>query len=248
MKNKFIRLSKIISHAGVCSRKAAEELIRNGHVKINNKVFTEYLIQKDLIKSLKVKDKKISNQEIKVWLFNKPVGYVSSNKEQFSQKSLFRLIPKDLPRVVSVGRLDIETQGLMILTNNPSLSTFLEDPKNKIERKYLVKVFGKITNDLDKITKKQLLINGILYKNVTIKVLTNKINNNIMEIKLTEGKNREIRKIMNHFDLKVKKLTRVSFGPFNLNNLKIGKVVQVENLVLHKFFKSIGFNNENYFR
>ena len=121
MKNKLIRLSKIISHAGVCSRKQAEMLIKNGEVIINDKVFKEFVVEASTIKSIKVKEKVLNKQPIKLWLFNKPIGYVSSNKEQYSQKSLFKLLPKNLPRVVSVGRLDIQTQGLMILTNNPTL-------------------------------------------------------------------------------------------------------------------------------
>ncbi len=248
MKNKLIRLSKIISHAGICSRKQAEVLIRKGEVSINDKVFKEFTIEGSVIKSIKVKEKILKKQPVKLWLFNKPTGYVSSNKEQYSQKSLFKLLPKDLPRVVSVGRLDIQTQGLMILTNNPTLSTHLENPKNKIQRNYIVKVFGKIPSYCENLIEKELLINGILYKNVNIKVLTNKSNNNFMEIKLTEGKNREIRKILDYFDLRVKKLTRVGFGPFNLNKLKNGEVIQVRNSILKRFLNSIGFDDESYLR
>ena len=127
MKNKLIRISKIISHAGVCSRKDAEELIIKGKVKVNNKIFKDFFILNSQIKSIKVKNKSISRRTTRVWLFNKPVGFVSSNKEQFKQKSLFRLIPNNLPRVVSAGRLDINSDGLMVLTNNPDLSNYLEN-------------------------------------------------------------------------------------------------------------------------
>ena len=247
MTNKLIRLSKLISHAGICSRKNAEFLIKNGDVKINDNVFKEFFIEKSLIKSIKVKDKLLTNIRTRVWILNKPIGYVSSNKEQFSQKSLFRLIPKDLPRVVSVGRLDIKSEGLLLLTTNPKLSTYLEDPSNKIERRYIVKVSGKIPKNLDKLVKGQFLVDGILYNEIKIK-LSNSGEKNMMEVKLTEGKNREIRKVLNYFNLKVQKLKRISFGPFELNDIGIGNLVEIEIKFLDKLLNSIGFTDENNFR
>ena len=247
MTNKLIRLSKLISHAGICSRKNAEFLIKNGDVKINDNVFKEFFIEKSLIKSIKVKDKPLTNIKTRVWILNKPVGYVSSNKEQFSQKSLFRLVPKDLPRVVSVGRLDIKSEGLLLLTTNPKLSSYLEDPSNKIERRYIVKVSGKIPKNLDKLVKGQILVDGILYNEIKIK-LSNSEEKNMMEVKLTEGKNREIRKVLNYFNLKVQKLKRISFGPFELNDIGIGNLVETEIKFLDKLLNSIGFTDENNFR
>mgnify|MGYP001446960114 FL=1 len=247
MTNKLIRLSKLISHAGICSRKNAEFLIKNGDVKINDNVFKEFFIEKSLIKSIKVKDKPLTNIKTRVWILNKPVGYVSSNKEQFSQKSLFRLVPKDLPRVVSVGRLDIKSEGLLLLTTNPKLSSYLEDPSNKIERRYIVKVSGKIPENLDKLVEGQFLVDGILYNEIKIR-LSNSEEKNMMEVKLTEGKNREIRKVLNYFNLKVQKLKRISFGPFELNDIGIGNLVEIEIKFLNKLLNSIGFTDENNFR
>ena len=206
-----------------------------------------FFIEKSLIKSIKVKDKPLTNIKTRVWILNKPVGYVSSNKEQFSQKSLFRLVPKDLPRVVSVGRLDIKSEGLLLLTTNPKLSSYLEDPSNKIERRYIVKVSGKIPENLDKLVEGQFLVDGILYNEIKIK-LSNSEEKNMMEVKLTEGKNREIRKVLNYFNLKVQKLKRISFGPFELNDIKIGNLVETEIKFLDKLLNSIGFTDENNFR
>ena len=240
-------MSKLISHAGICSRKNAEFLIKNGDVKINDNVFKEFFIEKSLIKSIKVKDKPLTNIKTRVWILNKPVGYVSSNKEQFSQKSLFRLVPNDLPRVVSVGRLDIKSEGLLLLTTNPKLSSYLEDPSNKIERRYIVKVSGKIPEILDNLVEGQFLVDGILYNEIKIK-LSNSEEKNMMEVKLTEGKNREIRKVLNYFNLKVQKLKRISFGPFELNDIGIGNLVEIEIKFLDKLLNSIGFTDENNFR
>ena len=246
MNNKLIRLSKLISHAGVCSRKEAETLIKKNYVKINGEIFKDFFIQKYKIKTISVNDKILKKKTTRVWILNKPIGYVCSNNEQNSQKNIFRLISNRFPRMVSVGRLDINSNGLILMTNNPTFSNFLERPENSIERTYLVKVFGNI-NNIKQINNKSLFINGFLYKDISIRVLTKEANNNLLEIKLTEGKNREIRKILYHFGFKVKKLTRISFGPFRLNELKDGKILEVKNFNLRKILKSLRFKDENYF-
>ena len=172
MKNKIIRLSKIISHAGICSRREAEQLIDKGKVEINGKVYNEYTIRNEKIETIAVSGKVLEKEISRLWIFNKPIGYVSSNKEQKNQKSLFRLFPNNIPRVVTVGRLDIMSEGLMIITNNPSIASFLETPKNNIKRKYLVSVNGKITQSI--IVNLTLTINKInLRKGIQIAPIIN---------------------------------------------------------------------------
>ncbi len=243
---KVIRLSKILSHSGVCSRREAETLIKKGDVRINNEVFKEFSIDMELIKSISVKGKQLTKSDTRVWCFYKPKGYVSSNKEQFNQKSLFRLIPKNLPRVISVGRLDINSEGLMILTNNPSFSNFLERPENEISRIYEVKVYGKFSDDLISRAKK-LKIDNIYYKSIFIKKLFSKNLFHKLSIELTEGKNREIRKVMEFFSLKVLKLKRINYGPFKLNTLKKSQINEIEKKDLNVICEKLGFKNENYF-
>ncbi len=247
MKNKTVRISKIISHSGVCSRRDAEELIRKGMVKINDCIFKDYYVDKELIKNIEVNGKILEKQKTKVWSFYKPKGYVSSNKEQKNQISFFKLIPNNIPRIVSVGRLDIESEGLLLLTNNPTLSSFLEKPSNEIKRKYRVKVLGKLPKNLKKVTKETLIINGVIYKKLTISVMWKKSLSSYLEIEIKEGKNREIRKIMTFFGLKVIELKRISFGPFELGTLKPGNLEIIKNEKLGKHFQQIGFIDENYF-
>ena len=115
-------------------------------------------------------------------------------------------------------------------------------------RQYFVKVYGDIPKDLEKKLKNTLIIDGIIYKKLELKILTNKNNNNILKIKLYEGKNREIRNILNHFNLTVKKLTRISFGPFELKKLDIGKTYELESLELKKKLAALGFYNEDNIR
>ena len=148
MKEKLVRISKIISHSGICSRRDAEELIKKGKVKINGAIFKDFYIEINSIKNVEVNKKILRKQITKLWCFYKPRGYVSSNKEQKNQISFFNLIPKNILRVVSVGRLDIQSEGLILLTNNPSLSSFLEKPSNEIKRKYIIKVTENYQNNL----------------------------------------------------------------------------------------------------
>ena len=245
MKNKLIRISKIISHSGFTSRRDAEDLIRKGKVKINGKIFTEFFIKNNLIKKIEVAGKIIKKSKTKVWLFNKPPGYVSSNKEQKDQKSLFRLIPKEIPRVVSVGRLDIKSQGLLLLTTNPSFSTFLENPINKIKRNYIVEVKGEIPREFESSKNQTFIIDGIIYSNVKIQIQGKIKDKIIIYIELVEGKNREIRKIMSFFGLKIYLLKRVSFGPFCLGNLKPRSLEEINNKKIKKYMDKLGFSDEN---
>jgi 23S rRNA pseudouridine2605 synthase len=235
---KLVRISKIISHSGICSRREAENLIENGSVRVNGEVFKEFVISDDVIKQISVLNKIIKKKKTEVWCFNKPKGYVCSNKEQNTQKSFFRLLPKNFSRVVSVGRLDIPSEGLLILTTNPTLSSFLENPKNQIQRKYHVKISGIISNKLEQI-KNGINIDGISYEKIDFI----KIKENYLEMTLIEGKNREIRKIMNFFNLNVLKLKRIKYGPFSLGNLKSGEYKKVSEKRLISCLKVLGFKD-----
>ena len=242
IKKKVVRISKILSHSGICSRRDAEELIKTGNVEVNGNITKEFFIDTSSLKSVKVNGKEIKKKKTELWLFNKPRGFVCSNREQGNQKSMFSLLPKGIPRVVSVGRLDIDSEGLMLLTNNPSLSNFLEKPNNEIKRKYQVKIKGDIPRSFIQI-KKGITVNGIKYKSILYKFLSEKD----IEMVLKEGKNREIRKILNYFDLKVEMLKRTRFGPFFLKHLRRGDVTKLENKFLKKKLDQIGFFDEDNF-
>jgi len=243
LKKSLIRISKILSHSGICSRKNGEDLIINGLVKVNGKVFKGFSIEKEEIKEIKVKNKLITKQKTRAWCFYKPKGFVCSNNEQFKQKSFFRLLPKDLPRVISVGRLDIMSEGLLVLTNSPSLSTYLEKPINKIKRTYFVKVKGEIPGNIHKMLESGITIDGIIYDKINIEILKD----NCIKITLIEGKNREIRKILEYFNLNVISLKRSFYGPFKLNLLKPGDIKEIKNKDLNIYFKILKFKNEDNF-
>ena len=170
LKNRFIRLVKVISHSGYCSRREAEGLITSGKVLLNGNPYKEFLIQPEEIKKLSINGKKLSIQKTRLWCFNKSTGLICSNSNQYDKKTIFEVLPSLLPRVVTVGRLDINSEGLLLLTNNPSLSSFLEHPRNSFIRIYNVTVKGEINQINFGELEKGIVIDGIKYNKVKIKL------------------------------------------------------------------------------
>ena len=247
MAEKPIRLVKLISHAGFCSRREAEKLIDNGEVFFDNKPYKNFIIDPKLIERISVKGESLRKQTTRVWCFNKTIGLVCSNISQYNKKTIFDVIPKNLPRVVSVGRLDINSEGLLLLTNNPSLSTFLEHPKNKVERKYHVKTKGKFSEDGLKLLTKGIRVQGIQYRPLKLKIFNKKNDITDFEIKIVEGKNREIRKLLNFLGLKVIKLERIEYGPFKITNNEKNSLFEVKKDRLKINLATLGFKNEDNF-
>lgn len=236
MLEKGQRVAKVIANSGYCSKRCAEKLIEEGRVKVNGKIIdTPIFFITD--QSIKIDNKLLKKREkTKMWIFNKPKGYIVTNNDPQGRKNIYNLLPKNMPRVISVGRLDMDTEGLLLLTNNGDLSRYIEHPKTAWTRQYLVKVHGnikKLVSSVDKIAKNGIIIDGMKYSPAKITIeKQSETTNNWLKISITEGKNREVRKIMNHFGLRVIKLKRTSFGPFHLGNLVVGAVKPVPDKVL----------------
>ena len=234
---KSYKVAKLIADAGVCSRRQAELLIKEGRVKLNNKILTsipERATIKDLIK---VDNKKINlRKEIRLWKYNKPIGKLTTNYDPLGRKTIFDELPKNLPRVITIGRLDFNSEGLLLLTNSGSLARYLELPKNSFIREYKVKVKGRIDFKKLKNLEKGIKIKGIIYKSIKVSILEKNKDSAQIKMKLIEGKNREIRKIINFFGWSVNKLQRVSYGPIQLKNLKKNEVKEIN---IKKYFKKI---------
>lgn len=223
-----MRLNKFLSHHGVCSRRKADELIALGKVSVNGVVITTpYIVEKNdtiLVDGHPINKKKTSQK----WLFYKPIDYITTHNDPQNRKTVFdHPNVQKLGHVISVGRLDINSEGLLLLTNDPSFAHYAESPQTGWERIYKVRVFGEINyKQLDEL-KNGIMIDKIKYAPILVSYEIKQSKNQWITVTLTEGKNREIRKIMEHFGLKVSRLIRVTYGPYSLENMKPGDILNI---------------------
>jgi len=173
-------------------------------------------------------------EKTRLWLYYKPVGLITSHKDEQNRETVFDNLPSYMPRVVSVGRLDLNSEGLLLLTNNGELSRELELPKNAWSRRYRVRVHGRIDTAKLESLKNGVNIDGIEYGKVNVTIDSQNATNAWLTVSLNEGKNREVRKLMKYVGLDVARLIRVSYGPFQLGSLKKGEVKEVAQKVLQE--------------
>jgi len=220
------RLAKAISNAGICSRREAEKLIVAGEVKLDGSVITSPAINVADESIIEVSGKLLRRQaKARLWVYYKPLGLITTHKDTHGRNTVFENLP-NLPRVISVGRLDINSEGLLLLTNNGDLARSFELPSNEFERVYKVRAYGNPEKILS--LKLPIIIDKIHYNAKSIKLIQSGNTNSWFEVILTEGKNREIRKIFEHFGLKVNRLIRIRYGPYLLGSLKPGEHVEQE--------------------
>ena len=229
------RIAKAIARSGLCSRREAERWIINGQVKLNSKILTECgvnVTSKDIIE---VNGKPLPNKGItKLWMYHKQRGYLVTNYDPEGRSTIFdQLKNKIETRFISVGRLDMDSEGLILLTNDGDLARKLELPATGWLRKYRVRVHGYvIPKDLEPL-KNGITIDGIRYGRIDAALDRQQGSNAWLTLSFREGKNREVRKVMNHLGYNVNRLIRISFGPFNLKNLPSGELEEVKNKVLN---------------
>lgn len=222
------RLAKAISDAGFCSRRDAEKIILESRVSVDGNIINTPAFNVSDANKITIDGKLLSAKEPqRIWLYYKPAGLVTTHKDPQNRPTVFENLPAHLPRVISVGRLDLNSEGLLLLTNSGDLARKFELPSNKFIRTYKVRVNGYVDMKALAQAEKGITIEGERYKIESIK-LTKAGNNSWLEIKLAEGKNREIRKIFAHFGLKVSRLIRISYGPYKLADLKPGEVIETK--------------------
>lgn len=227
------RLAKVIARSGVCSRRDAEKLITSGKVTVNGEKIVSPALNVLKNDEIKVDGKKLNSPEkIRIWRFHKPKGIVTTNRDPQNRTTIFELLPKSLPRVVSIGRLDLNSEGLILLTNDGELSRHLELPSTGWSRKYRVRVHGAV--DPKKLESLELgtKIEGTIYGSAKVVVESTKGSNSWLLATIKEGKNREIRKLMESIGLTVTRLIRIAYGPFQLGNLAKGQISEVPEKVL----------------
>lgn len=227
METKKERIAKIMAHAGLCSRRDAEKWIADGRVSVNGQVISTPATLVGEADVITVDGQPVGvRQPARLWCYHKPAGLVTTHKDPAGRPTVFDNLPKNLPRVVSVGRLDLNSEGLLLLTTDGELARSLELPSRGWKRKYRVRIHGKMTPQIISRLQKGVTIDGIRYAPTIVEIEPNQAqgSNQWILVTLTEGKNREIRKIMAHFGFDVSRLIRVAYGPFQLGNLPPGEV------------------------
>ena len=227
------RIAKVMARAGVCSRRDAEAWIAEGRVSVNGKVLDSPAFNVSEADDVRVDGNPLAAPErTRLFLFHKPRGLVTTARDPEGRQTVFAVLPTDLPRLVAIGRLDINTEGLLLLTNDGGLARVLELPSTGWLRRYRVRAHGIIDQAaLDRLAG-GVTIDGVDYLGVEAKLDREQGSNAWLTLGLREGKNREIKKILEHLGLAVNRLIRVSFGPFELGDLPEGEVMEVRTRVL----------------
>ena len=222
------RIAKFLARAGIASRREAEKLIEQGIVTVDGAVLTTPAFKVIPGMDVRVDGVRVKSKEPpRLWRYHKPAGLVTTHKDPQGRPTVFDAIGDRLPRVISIGRLDLTTEGLLLLTNDGGLARQLELPANAWIRRYRIRAYGKIDQKaLDKLGE-GVTIDGVDYKPIRATLDQTKGGNVWITASITEGKNREIRKVMEHLGLQVNRLIRTAFGPFQLGGLQNGAIEEV---------------------
>jgi len=229
------RIAKYLARAGIASRRDAEQLIAAGKVRMNNQDVTHPAVFVSAGDLVVVDGKAVSPPErTRLWRYHKPDGLVTTHKDPEGRSTVFETLPESLPRVISVGRLDLTSEGLLLLTNDGALSRQLELPATGWLRRYRVRVHGGV--DPAKLARlaEGIRIDGVQFGPIEAAVDSRQRANTWLSVSLREGKNREIRRVMDHLLLPVTRLIRVAYGPFQLGNLTRGAVEEVNGKILRE--------------
>ena len=223
------RLSKVIARNTSYSRRQAEKLIDEGRVSVDGKKIISQGMNVSENNKIFV-DKKLINRstDIQIYIFHKPRGCLVTHNDPSNRKTIFDFINKKYRNLITVGRLDYNSEGLLILTNDGQLKREFELPKNNYQREYKVKIQGKITDFIISKISKGITVKGQKYKSIEIKKINETSTYTWIRMILTEGKNREIRKIFDSLNMTVTRLIRVSYGKYRLGKLQKGGLIKVK--------------------
>lgn len=228
-----MRVAKRIARAGVCSRRDAERLIAEGRVAVNGRVVESAALDVGSNARITVNGKLLpERQSTRAWRYHKPKGRVTTHRDPEGRPTVFQALPDEMPRVISVGRLDLNTEGLLLLTTDGGLARHLELPATGWLRRYRVRARGRVDQARLDTLKQGVTIEGVRYGGIEARIDTVQGANVWLTVGLREGKNREVRKLMEHLGLAVNRLIRVSFGPFALGDLPVGQVEEIKPRVL----------------
>ena len=222
------RIAKFLARAGVASRRACEDLIAAGRVRVNGAILTHPATLVDATDAIAVDDLPLAPaSRPRIWRYHKPAGLVTTARDPQERPTVFDALRAILPRVISVGRLDINSEGLLLLTNDGELARYLEHPAQAFARTYRVRAHGPIDNSIIARLRRGVTIDGLRYRSIEAKIDTRQSANCWLTMVLHEGKNREIKRLLQHLGLHVTRLIRTGYGPFALGPLGRGEVAEV---------------------
>lgn len=222
------RIAKTLARAGVASRREAERMIEAGRVRVNGAQILSPALNVTQADKITVDGKPVSEPEPpRMWLYHKPTGLVTTTRDEKGRETIYDNLPADMPRVMSVGRLDLNSEGLLLLTNDGGIKRQLELPSTGWLRRYRVRVNGRPSETALEPLRKGITVDGERFQPMTITLDRQQGANAWLTIGLREGKNREIRRAMEAVNLSVNRLIRVSYGPFQLGELKQGEVEEL---------------------
>lgn len=223
------RIAKYLARMGVASRRRAEVFIKEGRIQINGSTLDSLGYRLQPGDEVAVDGEKLpsTKPQTRLWLLHKPAGVITSHHDEKNRQTVFSLVPEEYGLVLSVGRLDYNTEGLLLLTNNGELVHHLESPETGWVRRYRARVFGNIPENMIEQLKEGITVDKIQYGSIEVVLESAKGKNSWLSISLKEGKNREVRNALEYFGLKVSRLIRVSYGPFQLGRLLPGKLKEI---------------------
>ncbi|MCR4623794.1 MAG: rRNA pseudouridine synthase [Alphaproteobacteria bacterium] len=235
-----MRIAKKIAESGAASRREAEGLIAEGRVCVNGEVITTPVFFVDDSHEITIDGKPIGkkSENLIVWKMNKPKGYLTTKRDPKGRKTVFDLFPKMSDRLLYIGRLDYNSEGLLLFTNDGNFSRKLELPSTGLSRSYKVRFHGNLTKEKIEKLKKGVTVNGINYGPIDAKIIKQDKSNNWAILTLKEGKNREIRKVLESLGCTVNRLIRVSYGTISLGDLQAGKVEKLSENEVRKLMKA----------
>ncbi|QOV93274.1 rRNA pseudouridine synthase [Novosphingobium sp. ES2-1] len=238
------RIAKLLARAGIASRREVERMIEEGRVKIGDEVVTTPATLLTSLKGVSVDGKMVGPIAApRLFRFHKPAGLITAERDPTGRPTIYTALrnamPKDAPRVMPVGRLDVNTEGLLLMTNDGELKRALELPSTGIPRTYRARTFGDITQARLEELMEGIEIDGVRYGPINANLERSANRNKWIELTLTEGKNREVRRVLEHLGLEVSRLLRTSYGPFELADLQRGSVEEIPQVMVERFRKTL---------